>query len=326
MADQLPNEVFPAAAAVALLDGTLDPATGLPYIARGTGPASVPSYEVQYNRRLLRQNRRLALITEGLVVDKGGLTFGVYPFDYRLGGSFHRFEGATQQALPDNATRYVYVDSANHLQIAASEPADLTAFVPLARVVAASGSLTITARTNLVRMSVPQFGPAAAGGGLSLSGGVLSVGVDAATIEITSNQLRLKDGGIAAAKLATSLADALGQAQFTIGAEDVPGADDRLITIQLQNIRGQTLAARHFVRLWTSTSDYGGPIATGQTINVTAGTLHGTDTTNAALRLITDSAGQVQLRITNIGITTRYVLVSVGSRVYSSGAITWNIS
>ena len=43
------------------------------------GPNSTPTYEVQYNRRLHRQNAILAVVNQGRVVDEGGLTFGVFP-------------------------------------------------------------------------------------------------------------------------------------------------------------------------------------------------------------------------------------------------------
>lgn len=326
MPDIFPSEAHPTDASVALLDGTTDPATGLPYIARGVGPASTPSYEVQYNRRLRRQNRRLALITEGLVVDEGGLKIGVYPFDYRLGGAFKRFAGATQQAVPDGATRYAYVDSANALQIAATEPTDLTSFVPLAQIVASGGALTITPRTNLVRMSVPALSAAPAGAGLMLAAGALAVAVDGATIEVASNQLRIKDGAVSAAKLAASMAQRLPQAAFTIGAEDAPAADDRLITIQLQDAHDQPLAARHFLRIWVATSDFGVPTGAGHTLAVTLGGLHGTDTTNGAVRVITDATGQAQVKINTAGAVTRYIMAAVGSRIFSSGGVTWNIS
>jgi len=46
-----PNEVWPAETTVLQVDGTTDIRTGLPFIAKGTGPTSSPSYEVQYNRR-----------------------------------------------------------------------------------------------------------------------------------------------------------------------------------------------------------------------------------------------------------------------------------
>jgi hypothetical protein len=37
---------------------------------------------------------------------------------------------------------------------------------------------------------------AVAGNGLAVAGGVLSVGVDGSTVELSSDQVRLKDGGI----------------------------------------------------------------------------------------------------------------------------------
>lgn len=154
MADIFPIEAYPSDAAIAQLDATTDQPTGLPYIAKGTGPASVPSYEVQYNRRLQRQNHRLAVLTEGLVVDEGGLKVGVYPCNYTLGGQHKHFAGATAQAVPDNDSRVVYLDSANMLQIAASYPAGISTFLPLATVVAQSGSLTIQPDVGHARSTV----------------------------------------------------------------------------------------------------------------------------------------------------------------------------
>ena len=154
MADIFPTEAYPSDAAIAQLDATTDQATGLPYIAKGTGPASVPSYEVQYNRRLQRQNRRLEVATEGLVVDEGGLKVGVYPCNYTLGGQHKHFPGATAQAVPDNDTRFVYIDSANALQVAAAYPADISTFLPLATVVVQNGSLTILPDIGYARLTV----------------------------------------------------------------------------------------------------------------------------------------------------------------------------
>jgi len=159
MPDVFPNETYPPDAAVALLDGTVDQATGLAYIAKGVGPASEPSYEIQYNRRQHRENRRLALMTEGLVVDEGALKIGVFPFNYSLDGVHKRFAGATNQAVPDDATRCIYVDDANALQIAESYPQDVSTFVPLAEVTADGGSLTIQTDLGRARVVVPPLKP-----------------------------------------------------------------------------------------------------------------------------------------------------------------------
>lgn len=142
MADTFPSEVYPAEATITALDGTTDQATGLEYIAKGTGPSSSPTYEIKYNRLLHRLNMLLKIYNAGRVADEGGLNVGVYPFDYRLGGTDKRFEGATSQAVTDNATRVVYIDSSNAIQIAASYPADVTTFFPLATVIASGGDIT----------------------------------------------------------------------------------------------------------------------------------------------------------------------------------------
>ncbi|MFH1419452.1 MAG: hypothetical protein ABII12_14345 [Planctomycetota bacterium] len=154
MADVFPNQTYSSDAAVAALDGTTDQATGLPYIAKGVGPASEPSYEVQYNRRQERENQRLALIAEGLVVDEGALRIGVYPFNYTLGGVHKRFAGATNQVVPDDSVYCVYVDDTNVLQIATSFPTDISTFVPLANVTTANGAMAVEPEIGRARVVV----------------------------------------------------------------------------------------------------------------------------------------------------------------------------
>jgi len=149
-----PNQTYPSDAAIEELDGTTDAATGLAYIAKGVGPNSAPSYEVQYNRRLGRQNAILAAVRQGMVVDEGSLRIGVYPISYTLGGTRKTFAGATNQAVPDNATRKVYLDSANALQVQATFPGTLNSFLPLATVVTANGSMTITDERASVMFTV----------------------------------------------------------------------------------------------------------------------------------------------------------------------------
>jgi len=138
-----PNEIWPGDTAIELLDGTIDPATGLPYIARGTGPTSSPTYEVQYNRRLLRQNRILGAVRQGMVVDEGNLKIGVYPVEYTLGGTRRSFAGATGVAVPDNADRVIYLDASATLQVQPTWPADPTTYLPLAVLGTSAGQLTL---------------------------------------------------------------------------------------------------------------------------------------------------------------------------------------
>ncbi|MBN2560665.1 MAG: hypothetical protein JXQ75_07020 [Phycisphaerae bacterium] len=154
MADVYPNEAYPSDASIAVLDGTTDQTTGLTYIAKGVGPASTPSYETQYNRRQQRENRRLAVVTEGLVVDEGSLKIGIHPLNYTLCGVQKRFEGATSQSVPNDATRYVYVDASNALQVAASYPDDASTFVPLAKVTTSNGATAVECNIGYARVVV----------------------------------------------------------------------------------------------------------------------------------------------------------------------------
>jgi hypothetical protein len=149
-----PNEAYPADGVVLGLDGQVDAATGLPYIARGVNANSSPAYEVQYNRRLLRQNGILAALRQGMVVDEGGLQVGIYPIRYTLGGVRKDFAGASGVAVPDDATRVVYLDAANALQLATSFPTNLSTFLPLATVVAAGGTLAVTDERVLTLFTV----------------------------------------------------------------------------------------------------------------------------------------------------------------------------
>lgn len=149
-----PSEQYPSEAVVLALNGQTEEATGLAYIARGTNANSTPSYEVQYNRRLQRQNGILAALRQGAVVDEGALNIGVYPIRYTLGAVRKSFEGATTVGVPDDATRVVYLDSSNNLQVAASFPGDVATYLPLATVVTAAGSMTITDERVLALFTV----------------------------------------------------------------------------------------------------------------------------------------------------------------------------
>ena len=145
MTDTYPNEIWPSDVSVEQLDGTTDQRTGLPYIAKGVGPTSTPTYEVQYNRRLQRKNAMLAHANQGRVVDEGGLWIGVYALDATIDGVAVHFAGATDQACTDEVTNYVYVDSTGALQVvtaATGWPSEVGTYVPLAEVTCSGGDIT----------------------------------------------------------------------------------------------------------------------------------------------------------------------------------------
>ncbi len=162
-----PNEAWPADSRVLAVDGTLDLATGLPFLAKGTGPTSSPSYEVQYNRRQMRENQILSGCRQGMVVDEGGLKIGVYPVLFRIDGCNRSFEGAGGVSVTDNASRVVYLDGSALLQVAAAWPAESSSYLPLATVTAVNGSLSIIDQRGWTTFQIPaaqyrqvSFGPA----------------------------------------------------------------------------------------------------------------------------------------------------------------------
>jgi hypothetical protein len=153
-----PNEMWPRDVEIQGLDGTTDVGTGLPYIAKGTGPGSVPPYEVQYNRREQRLNSVVGVWRQGMVVWEGGYSIGVYPVGFTLGGYRRVFEGASGVTLPDMAIKAVYLDSSAELQVAEVFPADLSTFLPLAIVQTGGGVVTITDKRSWTAFHVPSSG------------------------------------------------------------------------------------------------------------------------------------------------------------------------
>lgn len=179
-----PNEVWPGDAEIEALDGTTDPQTGLPYIAKGTGPTSVPSYAVQYNRRQQRENLVLGTWRQGMVVDEGGLRIGVYPISFVIGGVWKSFLGATGVAVPDDASRVVYLDGSAVLQLASAWPGDPTSFLPLAQVTTASGRMTIGDRRCYAAFRVPSLEASAARDRRMVATYRASVGASQTDVEI----------------------------------------------------------------------------------------------------------------------------------------------
>ncbi|HSW46492.1 MAG TPA: hypothetical protein VLM89_13070 [Phycisphaerae bacterium] len=150
-----PSEVWPADTAIEALDGTTDAKTGLPFIAKGTGPTSTPTYEVQYNRRVDRANGILAGWRQGMVVDEGGLKIGVYPIEFTLGGQRRYFGGVSGVSVPDNSAKVIYLDGSAMLQVADDWPANVTSYLPLATASTVNGALSLADRRPRTAFHVP---------------------------------------------------------------------------------------------------------------------------------------------------------------------------
>lgn len=82
-------------------------------------------------------------LTDGLVQQDGELSIQISAFYHEIGGTKFRFDGVTSQAITDNDTSYVYIDSSNNLQVNTTGfPADTVPHHRLATVVASGGTLT----------------------------------------------------------------------------------------------------------------------------------------------------------------------------------------
>ncbi len=143
MSDIYPVEVWPSDADVAQLDGVTDEATGLPYIARGTGPTSDPPLEIQYNRAQQRLKQIVGVWNQGRIVDEGAGRIGVYPIRYWMDGVMQAFEGASGVSVPAEGTWMVYVDRDGVLQISLVWPESMVSYLPLGEVTLHSGVLSI---------------------------------------------------------------------------------------------------------------------------------------------------------------------------------------
>jgi hypothetical protein len=287
MTDIYPNEAWPGDSAAEALDGTTDAGTGLPYIARGTSPASVPSYQVQYQRRERRQNQILAPWRQGQVVDEGGLKLGVYPIDYTLGGVRRHFAGATNQPVADYASKCIYVDASNTLRIQDAFPSDIRTFLPLARVATAGGVMALEDLRLWTAQAVPEF-----------------------------------TGLVTADDVSEALSDGVPTLEISVGSEfnnAIP------VTVQARDAAGDILAERVLVRAWLGATEYDGEIATppNTDFTLTTGTLVKELTTNKHLLAISNDNGRVVFSIQETTARTFYLMVELDGRVTSSGAITF---
>jgi len=146
-----PTEQWPTDATIVALDGTTDGDTGLPYVAKTTNPSSTPSLEVQFNRRLHRQNAMLATINACRVVQVDDTHIGVFGGRFRIGSADLQYSGQGSIAIASDDVWYVYLDansddgSNDVVQVvtdATGWPADKALYIPLAEVTMAASEIT----------------------------------------------------------------------------------------------------------------------------------------------------------------------------------------
>jgi len=212
------------------------------------------------------------------VYKDGDLTFGVRAGRIANGTYQLDYQGDTQQPLADNATTHIYLD--------------------------ANASIQTTTGTMPLPTAVPHLPLASittANGGYTLA-------------DITdlrgAGMYRLLDG-ISPAMLQDKLPTCL----LTC---DKLSASQWSIAFATYDAGGNALPGQSLVRLWVSTTTYGAPQATGNTLAVTSGTLHTIVAANADYLLITGANGTLGLTLTaTAGV--RAIMAEIDGRIYTTG-------
>lgn len=172
-------------------------------------------------------------------------------------------------------------------------------------------AIDIGGATALDSNGAAKVAAAVAGDGLTHAAGVLAVNPDGSTLEISANQLQLKDAGITTAKLGNALADKL--AQVSIG--DASGASPQTCTIQMLDIQGNNLAESCYVEVGVFQDANGTATATNATIAVGGtGTQLDTVSANKIYGYLTNASGTLTVTITDGTLETVYVIARARRR------------
>lgn len=174
-----------------------------------------------------------------------------------------------------------------------------------------ASAIKISGTTALDSNGAAKVAAAVAGDGLAHTTGVLSVGVDGTTIEINSDALRIKDGGVSTTKLSDTVADSLAQ----VSIPDSTGTSPRQVTIQVTDLQGNALATTVYLQIGVFDDADGATLSANATIAVGGGvgSLLRSLTATKELAVKTNSSGQVRIDVTAVA-GTYYLIASVGRR------------
>ena len=158
MATPTPYDLSSSAAEA--LSGTRHPASNIPYIADGVSPSSSPSLAAQHNNVQRHTWDLLDIALRAVKTDT--LAIGVYPGHYRdASGTAKQFGGVASTALTDNATNYVYIDTASNALVVSTSgfPGTATTYIAVAIYVTSAGAIVTSDndadRRDQVRCWVP---------------------------------------------------------------------------------------------------------------------------------------------------------------------------
>ena len=145
------SEVYPSDSELNAL--TSDADTGVEFIPTGTAPYFLQFRKLLY--RLLLSTRRA---NDFRLYSEGGLTYGIKPGRFWDGNTVVEYAGSSGNVVPDDSTRYVYLDETGTIQFKESEfwHDPFHAEVWLAEVTTVNGEITsIVDCRDIHSMSMP---------------------------------------------------------------------------------------------------------------------------------------------------------------------------
>jgi len=309
-----PNEWWQADSVYDELAGTTDE-TGVPYPPGTASPLTSPSKGVWIRRLIQRLIAAIGPANEGRVCQEASLTVGVYPIQYRLGGTVKTFAGNSGTVLTDDATNYLYLNASNTLTVSTTGfPADATTHLPLAEVVCENGSISsIIDRRGRVIYAVSVD---------TTHNAVQIQGVPVSSEAPTSGQVLKYD---ASGDEWVPASDVYGLSLgFTVGSPDTDGG--RSVTVQVQDAAGSAVSGRFLLSAWLADSAYGPETGSPPDGGASwgGGTVLAEETEDARWRVITASDGSARLDIDESGEGTWYLCAEVDGRIYASDAINFS--
>ncbi|TWT44514.1 hypothetical protein RAS1_09290 [Phycisphaerae bacterium RAS1] len=168
-------------------------------------------------------------------------------------------------------------------------------------------ALKISGTTMVDSNGAAKVAAAVAGDGLSHSSGALVVNVDSATVEINSDALRVKDGGVTAAKLSAAVQGDVPYATVN----SLSSADDtKTVQVRLKDLAGAALADDDLIEVGVyADAALAATHATATLSNTpSAGTFANWVTSNKEARYRADSGGSIDVALSHAGVNgTVYV-------------------
>jgi len=310
MAEQFPQDSY-----LEGLSGATDTQTGVYYPVKGEGL----DWYVSFVKCIYRLIRNVSVVSGLRVYKTGDLVCGVKAGWFYDGNTLREVTVDEAVSLTDNATNYLYLLTNGTLTVNTTgfpDPAS-TNHIRLGTVETSGGTYTDDDITDWRDRHVFQ-----------LAGPISNIADDAVDSDqiaddaVTSAQLA--DDAVDTGHLHDNIADLITKIDINVGSES---SDTIAVTIQVQDVQGNSNANRFLVHAWLADSQYGAETSTAPdgTVSFTTGTQLEEITAKKRWTAITDATGQAVLSIGESDAETWYLNVELDGRIYAGSAITFAV-